>query len=89
MKANYSVPISEMSAVKIKYAPQLELMAVEPARITSPTAEVARDWSPLVLLLLLIGLGIVGRQLRRNGVRRRSAHNDAGSFGVDATTHST
>ena len=92
MKANYSVPIGKMSAVKIKYAPQLELMAVEPARITSPTVEVARpfDWTPLVLLVILVGLGIACGQFLRNGGRRRSPRNEAaGAFSIEATPHST
>ena len=89
MKANYSLPVGKMSAVKIKYAPQLELMAVEPARITSPTVEVARpfDWTPLLLLVMLVSVGIACGQFLRNGGRRRSVHSEAaGTFGVEATT---
>lgn len=60
------------SAVKITYAPQMEMLMLEPARTPAPTVEPARsiDGTALLFLVLLLGVGIVGRQLLRNGARR-------------------
>ena len=86
MNSNYFPELALVAVkpvVKIKYAPQLEVIAVEPLHVTSPKIDAAPpfDWTPLLLFIVLVGASIVcGKILRHDAARRK--------FGVEATTHS-
>ncbi len=74
MNANAFLLSSQVlhSAVKITYAPQMEMLTLEPARTPAPTVEPTRPFAMIALLFLvfLLGVGMVGRGLLRYRARR-------------------